>query len=111
MTREGVVVYNKDKAIPTKAPFKKTTELRVIGFFPPTKGSKYEGKAVGGYLGQESDNRPVVRVGSGLSDALRTDMAQNPKKYVGNLSTIEFRARLRSGKFRVPIHKGMRTLW
>ena len=111
LTREGVVVYNEGDAVPKKAPFKKNTELRVLGFYPAATGSKYEGKAVGGYIGQESDKAPPVRVGSGLDDQTRVDMYQNPEKYIGNLSTIEYKEKLKSGKFRVPIHKQMRTLW
>lgn len=111
LTREGVVIYNKNQPVPTKAPFVKSTELRILGFYPAAKGSKYEGRAVGGYIAEEGDQKPKIRVGSGLNDVMREDMFQNPEKYIGNLATITYKDRLRSGKFRVPIHKGMRTLW
>jgi len=111
LTREGIVVYNKDEAIPYKIPFKKTTELRIIGFKKAKSGSKYEGKAVGGYIGQRSDRGASITVGSGLDDQTRQDMFHFPEKYVGSLATIEYKEELRSGKLRVPIHKTMRTMW
>ena len=113
LTREGFVVYNMDRPVPSKAPLKKNTELRILGFYQPTRGSKYDGVAVGGYIGAESDNTdsPRIRVGSGLDDATRKDMYDNPEKYLGSLANIEYKEKLRSGKFRVPIHKTIRTMW
>jgi len=111
LTREGVVVYNKNSAIPIKAPLSKSTELRILGFFDAKAGSKYDGNAVGGYIGEETDKSPQIRVGTGLDDETRRDMYLNPEKYVGNLSTIEYKEKLKSGKFRTPAHKTMRTMW
>ena len=110
LTREGVVIYNKNLSVPIKAPLVKSTELKILGFFP-SKSSKFNGQTVGGYVGSESSAGAQIRVGSGLDDETRKDMYQNPDKYIGNLTTITYKDRLSSGKFRVPIHKHMRTLY
>ena len=39
-----------------------------------------------------------------------SDMFHFSEKYVGSLTTIEYKEELRSGKLRVPIHKTMRTM-
>ena len=108
---EGLVIYKNDSPVPIKAPFVKSTEVEITGFFPAEKGSKYHDKAVGGYEAQFATGGPKIRIGSGLDDKTRIDMYINPNKYIGNLATITYKNQLPSGLFRVPIHKTIRTLW
>ena len=105
LTQEGVVRYRLSKAIPEKAKLKKDTEVEITDFFPAAVDSKYEGKGVGGFISKN------VRVGSGLSDELRTDMYNQPRKYLGRYAKIQYDEQFPSGKFRSPIFRGMRDLW
>jgi hypothetical protein len=111
LTSEGIIVYNLDRAVPTKAPFKRTADLRILGFFSPSSGSKYDGRAVGGYIAQEKDGGSKIRVGTGLDDETRMDMFNNPEKYLNQLTTVEYKERLKSNLLRSPSHKFMRDMW
>lgn len=108
-TDEGIVVYDLDSPIPTKAKIKHDFDMLITGVFGATKGSKYEGKAVGGFVGYPEGNKNVtLRVGSGLNDALRIDAYNNPEKFIGQWAKIESPKKLKTGKYRQPIFKEIR---
>jgi len=101
-TNEGVVVYNLDKSVPTKAKKIQDYDVEVTGTFPASTGSKYDGNAVGGFLGQFEGKGPEIRVGGGLSDKLRQEMYNDPKKFVGRYARVKALNKLPSGKLRMP---------
>jgi hypothetical protein len=101
-TSEGVVVYNLDKSVPTKAKKIKDYDIEVTGTFPASTGSKYDGNAVGGFLGKFEGKGPEIRVGGGLSDELRQEMYNDPKKFVGRYARVKALSKLPSGKLRMP---------
>lgn len=114
LTNEGVVLHRLDEhEKPVKAKFRETQDVYVRGFFQAEKGSKYEGKAVGGFTFSHTPDGPVVgRVGSGLSDAQRRDMHLHPEKYqravamVAGARLATGGARHTSGAVRAPSFKG-----
>lgn len=104
-TEEGVVLWDVTKgAPPIKAKFRNEHDVVIRGVFPGE--GKYEGKGVGGFLFSHSETGPIVgRVGTGLSDALRRDMHENPGKYVGVVVTVEAQGKFSEGALRAPSFK------
>jgi ATP-dependent DNA ligase len=89
--QEGLVIKNPDAAFDEdkwlKIKHSVTTDCKVIGFFEPTKGSKYDNNAIGGFIVKNGDQE--VRIGIGLSDTLRRDAFQNPDRYLDATAMIE----------------------
>lgn len=104
-TEEGIVMWDVTKGSPPiKAKFKADHDVYIRGFFPGE--GKYEGKGVGGFVFSHSDTGPIVgRVGTGLSDALRRDMHQNPGKYSGMVAVVEAQGKFSKGALRAPSFK------
>ena len=108
-TGEGIVIYKLDKSIPIKAKAKSDYDVKIIGTFPASPGSKYEGKAIGGFIGiPEYDSKIRLRVGSGLKDEERIDAFKNPDKYIGQWAKVEGLQKTKTGKVRMPVFKGLR---
>lgn len=101
-TSEGVVVYNLDDSVPTKAKKVKDYDVEITGVFPASAGSKYDGKAMGGFVGKFEGKGSEIRIGGGLSDELRTEMYNNPKKFIGRYARVKAQSQLASGKLRMP---------
>lgn len=104
-TREGVVLWDMDtSSSPVKAKFKKEHDVYIRGIFPG--GGKYEGKAAGGFVFSHTPSGPIVgRVGTGLSDALRRHMHENPGPYSGAVAVVEAQSKYPNGALRAPAFK------
>lgn len=101
-TREGVVLWNKDRSLPpTKVKFRDDHDVYVRDFFPGE--GKYSGRAVGGFTYAHDQDGPVVgRCGTGVSDAMRMDMHEHPERYRGMVATVAAHEKFPSGALRVP---------
>ncbi|MBU1067539.1 hypothetical protein KKE60_07105, partial [Patescibacteria group bacterium] len=111
LSQEGVVVYDLTKSIPEKAKITRDLDVYFHSPIPPTPGSRLEQMgAVGGFLAsRDPGGIPNIRVGGGLSDELRKDIAQNPLKYKNLVAKIYAQEELKSGKLRMPVFKEFRT--
>jgi hypothetical protein len=109
LTREGLVVYKMDESVPYKSKSSEDFDVLIIGVFPAKAGSKYEGNAIGGFIGIPENSKVKIRIGSGLSDELRRDAYLNPNKYIGLWAKVLGQMQFaRTGKFRVPVFKELR---
>jgi ATP-dependent DNA ligase len=81
-------------------------DVEIIGFYEPTKGSKYDGVAVGG-IRFRTDWGYEGRA-AGMDDATRKDMYQNPVKYIGATVELAHHGRQKSGALRHPQFKRLR---
>jgi hypothetical protein len=105
-TEEGVVAWHLKESRPAvKVKFKQDHDVYLKEFFPGE--GKYKGKGVGGFLYSHTPDGPIVgRVGTGLSDELRKDMHDEPKKYLGMVARVEAQAKYPSGALRSPAFQG-----
>jgi ATP-dependent DNA ligase len=101
-TSEGVVIYKHNQSVPIKAKKVKDYDVEITGVFPASLGSKYDGRAIGGFLGKYEGQGPEIRIGGGLTDELREAAYMNPRKYVGRYARIKALQKFESGKFRMP---------
>ena len=110
LTREGLVVYRMNEAVPYKSKSKEDFDILITGVYPASPGSKYEGNAIGGFIGIPENSRVKIKIGSGLSDELRREVYLNPNKFIGNWIKVEGQMNYgKTGKIRVPIFKEFRT--
>jgi len=108
-TGEGIVIYKLDKSLPIKAKAISDYDVKIIGTFPATTGSKYAGNAIGGFVATpEYDHNIKLRIGSGLNDEERRDAFNNPNKYIGQWAKIQGLQKTNTGKIRMPVFKGLR---
>lgn len=107
LSTEGLVVYKKHKSTPSKAKITKDYDMKITGVFPASSGSKYEGKAIGGFKGivENPGNKPnkEIKVATGLDDQMRKDAFQNPDKYIGEWAKIKSQNIHQSGKHQAPV--------
>lgn len=109
-TKEGVVVYNLRKAKPGKAKIKDDFDVLITGVFEAKPGTKYAGKAIGGFTGIPEGSTTPIRVGSGLSDELRQAAFRDPNLFIGNWMKVEGQGKYaKTGQLRMAIFKGFRT--
>ena len=103
-TSEGVVLWNlQEGEPPIKSKFIDEHDVYVRELFPTEKGSKYEGKGVGGFTFSHTPGGPEVgRVGTGITDAMREDMHRHPERYKGLVATVAAMTRYSSGALRAP---------
>lgn len=104
-TKEGVVQWPLyESGPPEKTKFKPTYDVRVTDVFQKQR-SREKGYA-GGFEYTEVDGektRKVGRVGTGFSDKLRRDMANNPEKYRNLVAAVEAQTKYdKSGVLRAP---------
>lgn len=107
-THEGVVVWP-ETGVPTKIKFMPESDVTVRSIFPGE--AKYEGVGAGGFEYSLPDSDKVVgKVGTGLSDELRTAMLKNPEAYIGRTARIKSMGQYPSGAHRAPgliaMHEG-----
>jgi hypothetical protein len=98
LTREGVVLWNKEESKPaTKIKFKPEYDIKIHGVFPSSK----KGEA-GGFTFENVDGKKVKlsRVGTGFSRQLKMDMAEHPEKYVGLIAKVKAMGQMPSGALR-----------
>jgi hypothetical protein len=77
-TQEGVIEWSKDKPVPIKAKFRPEADVYVKDVFheKSTRGM------AGGFTYSKTPGGPVAgRVGTGMSHALKKDLATRPEKY------------------------------
>ncbi len=109
LTHEGIIVYKMNEAIPYKSKSKQDFDVLITGVFSAKAGSKYEGNAIGGFIGIPENSRTKIRLGSGLSDELRRKAYLNPNKYIGLWAKVTGQMRYaRTGKLRAPIFEEFR---
>jgi len=109
LTSEGIVVYKTKEAIPYKSKSNEDFDVLITGVFAAKPGSKYEGNAIGGFVGIPENTRTKIRIGSGLSDELRREAYLNPNKYIGLWAKVTGNMQYaKSGKLRMPIFKEFR---
>lgn len=109
LTNEGLVVYKMNEAVPYKSKSSEDFDLLIVGVFPAKAGSKYEGNAIGGFIGIPENSKTKIRIGSGLSDELRRKAYLNPNAYIGLWAKVKGQMRYdKSGKIRVPIFQELR---
>jgi 8-oxo-dGTP pyrophosphatase MutT (NUDIX family) len=86
-TKEGVVVHELNRDAPfQRAKIRPDHDVYVRRI--DTKKSSPKGQASGFSYSFEPDGKIMGRVGTGLSRALRHDMAANPEKYVGRVAKV-----------------------
>jgi hypothetical protein len=105
-TKEGVVFWNlKERTPAVKAKFVTDHDVYVRDFF--SGEGKYAGNAVGGFTFSHEPDGPIVgKVGTGLSDAARRDMALHPDRYHGLVARVAAQEKFQSGALRAPSFKG-----
>jgi len=108
LTREGIVVYKTKEAVPYKSKSNEDFDVLITGVFSASPGSKYEGNAIGGFVGIPENSKTKIRIGSGLSDELRREAYLNPNHFIGLWAKVTGHQQYRSGKLRVPIFKEFR---
>jgi hypothetical protein len=102
-TREGVVVWDKNKPVPAKAKFRPERDVYVRHVFQE-KGAR--GMA-GGFEFSDTANGPVIgRVGTGFSHGLKQHMAQNPLLYEGLKAKIRSQVAPAEYAPRAPVFAG-----
>jgi len=88
---EGLVVKDKEAGFNEtkwiKVKHSATVDVPIISWFKAEPGSKYDGNAIGGIV--VDHNGTAVRVGSGLTDAIRRDIYNNPEKFIGAIVEVE----------------------
>jgi hypothetical protein len=102
LTREGVVLYNPNLSVPLKAKIRQDWDAKIVGTFAAKRGSKYENRGVGGILALPEGSKTPIKIGTGLSDSLRTDLYQNPNQYLGAWLRVSGDRQHKSGKIQAP---------
>lgn len=103
LTDEGVVLWTPEG--PVKAKKKGDHDVYVREIFAGT--GRLAGKAAGGFsFSWTPDGSVVGKVGTGLSDALRTDLWKNKKKYLGRVAKVTALGKYDSGALEKPSFQG-----
>lgn len=107
LTDEGLV-YHPHLGNPVKLKKGKEHDVFITGTFPG-KG-KHQGRIGGFTYADTLGGKPIGRVGTGLSDAFRSEVAKDPDSYVGRIARVAAMERLPSGALRQPsfisLHEG-----
>jgi len=99
LTREGVVIHP-PMGKPTKIKAQQEHDVYVTGTFPG-KGRLRD--SVGGVTFSTSPGgKTVGKIGTGFSDALRSELARSPSEYIGRIARVRSQERLPSGALRAP---------
>ncbi len=107
-TKEGVVIYNRNKPWPIKAKLFHDYDVVIHSMFPGE--GKWVDRGVGGfYYLHPGSNKVVGKTGSGFSDKERIEMFHHPEKYVGQLARVLAQEQLPSGALRMPVFKDIRA--
>lgn len=104
VTDEGVVLWSKSSSERYKSVRRPDHDV-IIRRIEEGKGRLKDEMAGGFSYSLHADGpRGEIKgtVGSGLSDALRKDMSNNPHKYIGATATVRARKQFESGALRAP---------
>jgi DNA ligase D-like protein (predicted 3'-phosphoesterase) len=105
-TREGVIVWP-EHGKPQKIKTFNESDVYLRHTFPGR--GKYTDKGVGGFIySHEPTGKIVGEVGSGLDDATRADMFQNPQSYIGRKARVRYTHKLPSGALFQPSFLGLK---
>ncbi len=100
LTREGVVIHP-NLGTPSKGKLTEEQDVHITGTFPGE--GKYRGRGVGGFTYALTPGGPDVgKVGTGLTDALRSDMHVHPEVYAGRIARVRSQGPFESGALRAP---------
>lgn len=99
LTSEGIVAWPKEGR-PTKVKLTPEADVWVKGVVPG-KG-RLAGSAGGFEYSTSPEGQSVGRVGSGLTDASRREMMQEPEKWLGRMARIRAQGKFPSGAYRAP---------
>lgn len=113
MTREGVVLQTLDKAeAPSRVKFRPDHDVYVREVFTKPRGGA-KGQAGGFAYSWDPDGPIAGRVGTGFSQAMRSDMYEHPERYVGRVAKVKSQDRFQNrkdpsqlGALRAPSFKG-----
>lgn len=85
-----------------------TVDAVIVGY-QPGRG-KYEGQLGALLLGQYDESGALVEIAkaSGMTDAVRLAMSQNPDRYIGAVVEFAFMGRMDGGSYRHPQFKRLR---
>lgn len=107
LTREGIVMYDLKHHTPIKAKIMEDYDVYVKNIFPGE--GKYKNVGAGGFTYSHTPSGPTAgRVGSGMSDALRKQMWNNPGMFEGATARVFAQEQLPSGALRMPVLKDFR---
>ena len=99
LTNEGVVVWKLDSPRPTKAKFRPDVDAEVVGVTPGQ--GKHTGR-VGALRVRLPGREAITNVGTGLSDALRDQIAKDPSAFIGRVAKVRTQQVFPSGRLRAP---------
>jgi len=102
-TEEGIIVYNLNESTPKKVKKTEDYDAKIIGTFEATRGSKYETKGVGGFIALPEGSDTPIRIGTGLSDMIRSEAYTNPEDFVGEWAKIKSQRVNDSGMHQAPV--------
>jgi len=101
LTREGVVVHATDASKSQKMKFDVEHDVYITDIFPGE--GKHTGSAGGFSYALTPKGETVGKVGTGLSDALRKELMENKKDYLGRQARVKAQEQLPSGALRAPV--------
>lgn len=106
-TKEGVILWNPDKSVPTKVKFRPDFDVRIKDVFTKPK-SQARGEA-GGIVYDQVDGKAVKpsRVGTGFSQAMRKALLAHPEAYKGLVLKVRAMEQHSSGALRAPASLGL----
>lgn len=97
---EGVVFWPL-RGTPAKSKLLEDQDVHITGTFAGR--GKYLGKGIGGFTYGAKPGGPTVgRLGTGLSDELRSDAFKTPDEYTGRVARIRSQHQYPSGAWRAP---------
>ena len=99
LTSEGVVIWRLDDPRPTKAKFRPDVDAEVVGVTPGQ--GKHTGR-VGALRVRLPGRDAITNVGTGLSDALRDQIAKDPNSFIGRVAKVRTQQVFPSGRLRAP---------
>jgi len=103
-TKEGVIVWDKDKPFPTKAKHRPDFDVYVQDVFPAYGKDGKELDRAGGFTYSWHPDSPAIgRVGTGFSHELLRDMKAYPDRYKGRVAKVLSLEKMRGkGALRAP---------
>ena len=102
LTSEGVVLHRRGRPGGWKVKTHEDTHVYIRGFEPVRPGARYR-RGVGAIYYSLTPDGPIVgKIGSGIPDRLREELAENPEYYLGRRARIRHSGRYTSGAYRHP---------
>jgi hypothetical protein len=100
LTEEGIVIHP-PHGKPAKVKIRGEHDVYIRSFAPGA--GKYKDNAVGTFRYSHEPTGPIVgEVGTGLTDALRRDMYNNPEVYLGRVARVLSPRKMRTGALYAP---------